>query len=165
MPVGCSGQPCDLVAGYASVDSSGHRYRRLVPGIDVRAGVTRGVSLGWSDLRVLRPGDAAVEAPGDAAPIPTGLARRWRGDDGMWHAIGLFALPRPRGGRAFVHHVRLAGSLLTDAGEAGVELGFASVTRVRVPLDSDEIHWIHYRSRSLAESQYRMLRESGDESE
>jgi hypothetical protein len=171
VPWSCEGGPCELVVGFASKDAANGRYRRVVAGLDARRGwLTQGLTIGWSDLRLLHasgaPGTPAAhpEQPAQAGlhmKLPFYLA--WREQGGGENRLGIFLMGMPRLGRAFVHHVRGGVSVMAGRHDSGFEAGLTSATHVAVPLDEpdDGLYWIRYRSRDFGSSTYQRQETAG----
>ena len=142
--------------GYVGRDRAGKTIRRVVPGLDVRMGRGwDGVSLGWSDLRLLSVTPGAVVPPvigtGHAVSWRLPLALEWRGRGGnAYHAIGVHLLvySRPVPMALFIHHVQLGADVYVAPCASGVTAGYCSCSVLAADPAGAGVWRLEYSSRA-----------------
>ena len=156
IPFGFGGKQRELFAGYVGYDSEGKNIRRVVPGVDVRLGRGwDGVSLGWSDLRLLSATPGAFAPPvtgtGQAVSWRWPLAFEWRGQGGKtYHAIGVRLLDRDRQlpTALFIHRVQFGVDVYVAPCANGVSAGYCSCSVLAADPAVDGVWRIEYSSRA-----------------
>jgi hypothetical protein len=127
----------------------------VVPGVDLRtSGGLPGVTVGYSDLRVLRPVAARPDLPAErsssiAFELP--FCIRWTDARGDVRRVGLFVdRASPTTSRcSFVHHRYLGIEGHVAPGSSGASAGFGEMSLLVLPADGECAGSLHYRADDL----------------
>jgi hypothetical protein len=159
----------EVMLGYAAKNPEQGRYRRVVPGLDIRIDHYAGVNLGWHDLRLLEPIDPDPSAStrgrssGLSFVFPLGIA--WTDADDTYHALGFiyFSIPKALSNRTFAHQIYAGLNIPLNHWTQGFALGIGSATYLSLDKESSGIYSIYYSSRNFSESRYTYHPVGGDE--
>lgn len=170
LPGGLDGYQREIMIGFHSRNETKKNYRRIVPGVDLRANLDwGGFHVGWSDLRRLNPVETEPEnetmspPDSDALSFAFPLALTWT-KDGAKKKLGWFVAQWPASDPecSFTHHVALGLGVVVGRIINSLTIGISSESLISADLDLDRHYEIEYASRNPG-SGYFKVRKKGNE--
>jgi hypothetical protein len=159
----------EVMLGYAYKNPSEGKFRRIVPGLDIRIDNFAGINLGWHDLRFLEPvaHDATASTPdrssGMSFAFPLGLS--WTGADATRHFLGFvyWSIPEQLSKQTLVHQIYAGLNVPLNHWTQGFALGIGSATYLSIDAETDGIYSLYYSSRNFSDSKYTYYPKGGNE--
>ena len=173
VPCGAGKREFRLLIGYLAEDAMRRKTRQAVLGLDCEIpSISRGLTLGWSDLRLLSPAPDTAETAASAATNgtleycpPLGLLIVTT--DGVRHRLGWICLISD--GRQtpirFIHHIQGGVSLTANEHSSGIGLGLSGLATLSVPKEENRVYILEYCSRHWSLSRLSSLTQGGPEHE